>query len=75
MPPWPIWSPAWYGAPSALACALVAATTVPVSSSSDPDWACMAVELSWVVPSAARMAARAGQTALSAKCSPARRPG
>src|SRR3984957_15513348 len=58
MPPAPIWSPAWYGAPSALAWALVAATTVPVSSEMEPDWAITEGELS-SVPSAASTGARA----------------
>ncbi len=52
----------------------MAATTVPVSSEMEPDWAITEGELS-SVPSAASTAARAGQTALSANRSPARSRG
>ncbi len=74
MPPWPIRSPFWYGAPRALACAAVAATTLPVSSEMEPDSAIAAGELS-TVPSDARTCPLAGHTALSTNRSPARSPG
>ena len=70
MPPWPIRSPFWYGGPSDFAWAAVAATTVPVSSAMEPDWAAAVGELS-AVPSEASTAPRAGQTACSANRSPA----
>ncbi len=67
-------SPAWYGAPSALAWAAVAATTLPVSRAMEPEDAITAGELS-SVPSAASTGARGGQVACSVNRSPARRAG
>src|SRR5262249_46307338 len=68
--PRPTGSPAWYGAPSALAWAAVALTTLPVTSERDPDWLSARRELSTVL-SAASTCARGGHTAVSTNRSPA----